>query len=316
MERQESGGFHQRPEFSKETPERIFEYAKAKQQWAIERVSPERMGDSVAHAVEELDHYLATCFDGLPEIQVQTDDARQTQSFKDLGNGEYHIQSSLIPLEGDAKILGEHTLRGTLFGFHRGSGDDIRFYLAQSSPIPMDAGVYTPLVSIGVAGSLVTFGDQLRANEESELQRKGAFIQEKLAEYGPETRQLVGEMIRLLNQPELATVDKLHRSAPIVVELSRSEEVTQQFIDAILDYIRVKLGLTSAQNIKTSSHRVTMTRHPVRSYIQRGEAEFNNVVPQLDLMKANKSLGLIISHADEAIVIPVEYLKVVEKSIG
>lgn len=314
MERQDSGGIQKRPELDRTQPSQLFEYARLREAWILDRISTHQHADAVDHLVDELTGYVAETYEQLPEVRVRAVDVMHTSHFSEPQPGHYQFTLQQLPFDADAKILGEHTIDGVLYGFHRGEENELRMYVARGELSKnLQGGIYTPLLSIGMKETTV----QLRADERAQLlAESGSYISELADEQHPELKYLTEQIGELLDAKGSSIARKLHQCSPLLAEIARHPEVPEKIVDALLDYIRTALDLNSPQDIQTSKHRVHITEQPVRAYQPAGEALFQGVTPQLGLMgeSASRSLGLFISNEEKFISIPVEFVTVIEKA--
>jgi hypothetical protein len=325
MDRPEFGDLHRRPELPTDAPAKVFSYAQQKIAWLKERVSSTQMPDAVDLLVEELQGFITQKLTPLPGITVQASEVYHTQAVSQTERGTYVIKSLPLELEGDAKIYGEHTIEGTLYGFHRGEKNDLRVFVDRAeTPITMRSGIYQPLLSIPVEKSVIRFTAQQEAEQ---LQEKDDYITTQLETYPQQVRVLIIQLINALNSVD-TPAKKLHNASDIIAGIASyvsKEESYEKFIDAVLDYIHIKLGLASPQDITTSSHQVVISERPTSAYRRGGPASFDEVTPQLGVMgeSANRVLGLIFPYKNEEspvtpkydmIRIPVQAVTILRKS--
>lgn len=314
MEVPELPGWRNRPELDRNRPARLFRYARDKQRWLQERVSEHQLPDAINHLVDELEQYATSAFDTMPEITIASPDVQYTRDISGSGTRRV-IESGPLPFEGDAALFGEHALRATLFGFHQGDDTDLRIYASLNDGIrQFMGGIYTPLLSVGVEGSeihLTEFGNA------EQLEERGVYVQEQLPGYDEAVRALVTDILRTLNDSQTSAAKKLHNTSKNMAAIARNAETSQQFVDAMLDIIFLKLNLNLPHDIQASSHRVVITERPVPSYkAQRGPTQFTNIVPQLGLIgeTANRGLGLFFIKNESAVQIPVQYITNIHRS--
>ncbi len=308
MEMPDSPEWMHRPELDRTRPARLFTYAQMKQQWLKDRVHETQLPDAIDHLADELEQYVTGAFTSLPELTIVSQDVHYTREIS--GRGSRHsIESGPLPFEGDAALFGEHALRATLFGFHQGTDHDLRVYVSNDDEVrQFMGGIYTPLLSVGVEGSEIRLAEVSTAEQ---LDERGAYVREQLAEYGTVTSELVRELLKALNEPDLTAIRKLHNTSHVIAEIARHTETSQQFVDALIDIIFLKLGLNVPHDIQTSSHRVVITERPVTSYkAKQGPTHFTGVIPQLGLIgeTANRGLGLFFLKDESAVQIPVQYI--------
>lgn len=314
MERQDSGGIQKRPELDRNDPSQLFTYATQAQRWIHERVSEDLHAERIDSLIETLDTFVHEKFAEMPELRVQATDVVHTKGFAEVQPGIYRIDAEQLPFDVDAQLLGEHTIEGTLHGFHRGANSELRMYVARSEVSQkLKSGIFTPLLSIAVQESAIHYKSDEREREISESK---ALLQARLAEYDDqEIVSLVDRIENYVHDSRTTIASRLHGCSSLVAEIARMSSMDEKLIDAVLDYIRETLDLTSPHDIHTSAHRVHISDHPIRSHQRGGAALFENVTPQLGLMgeSANRTLGLFISNEEKSISISVEFVTVIQK---
>jgi hypothetical protein len=315
MELPEPAERMQRPELDPQRPAKLFSYAAKKQQWIRERMSEHQIPDAIDYLAEELEAYATNVFmGGAPELAITSRDVYYTREINGQGSARL-IEMSPLPLNGDAELYGEHTIQGRLYGFHRGEGNDIRTYVEIGDGVrQFMGGVYTPLLSVGVEGSEIRLAEYSTIEKLEEL---GEYINEQLKHYTSGSKMLVAELLRGLNEKKEVAVKRLHDSSPVIAGIARQEEVTPQFIEALMEIIKLKLKLDTPHDIQTTLYREVITEWPTASYkAQKGPVTFNDIVPQLDLIgeSANKGLGLFFLNNDKAVQIPVQYITSIYKT--
>ncbi len=308
MESPDSPEWMQRPELDENRPARLFTYARDKQRWLRGRVNEHQLPDAIDHLVDELEHFVTSNFDSLPELTITSQDIHYTRGIEGHGS-RYAIESGALPFEGDAALFGEHALRATLFGFHQGTAHDVRVYASTGDKARhFMGGIYTPLLSIGVEDSEIRLAEFSTAEQ---LEERGAYIKEQLSAYDSSVGLSFRELLQKLNEPQVTNIRRLHNTSLTIAEIARHTETTPQFVDAVIDIIFLKLGLNVPHDIQTSSHRVVITERPVTSYkAQQGPTLFQGVIPQLGLIgeSANRGLGLFFMNNERAVQIPVQYI--------
>jgi hypothetical protein len=304
-----------KPELYRNRPDLIFTYARDKQKWLRERVSTARLPNAMDGLVEELENYTSATFGVLPELLIVSRDVHHTVHVGGEGSSVL-IESGPLPLEGDAALYDEHTIRRYLYGFHQGEEHDLRVYVSTpEDPVQMMGGVYIPLISISVENSEIRFAESIIADRITELV---TYITEQLDNYSPEINQLVRNLIRQLKDNETSPVKQLQSSSFLIAGISRLNEVSVPFLDAILEAIKLKLNLDTPHDIKTSAYREVITERPTASYKARPGKSFFGIMPELGLIgeTGNKGIGLFFLEEDTAIQIPVQYITGLYKSVN
>lgn len=315
MEHPEPTERHQRPELDRNRPAELFTYAKDKLRYLRERVNAYHLPSSVEHLSDELEAYISDVFESMPAVTVVSSDIEYTRKLERRGS-EHVLDISGLPFTGDAELLQAHTIEGLLYGFHKGQNDDLRAYVSLNEGVrKLNGGIYTPLLSVNVEHSDITFTEM---SAEEELEEIGARITEMLSDYGAEVKNVVSNLLNRINQPATVAAKKLHEISPILAEIARYENTVPHFVDTILEYVKYRLKLSQPQDISTSSYREVMTEFYVTSFKPRKEPTiFRGITPEVGLIgeSANRSLALMFIHNDKALQIPVQYITSLEKSV-
>jgi len=298
----------QRPELDQYSRSSIFMYAYNKQQWLRERVNEHQLPDAIDHLVNELEQYVTSNFETLPDVSVLSQDIQHTKEI--TGSGTYIvIENEALPFTGDASLFGEHSIAATFFGFHRGRDNDLRVYVSQGNDVRLFmGGIYTPLLSVGLEGSKISLAESRHAEQ---LEERGMYVKERLGDYTEPMSALVNQLIKELNNASVNNIHRLHNSSQIVADIARQDGVTPQFIDAVLDIIFLKLEMNIPHDIQASAHRVVITERPIPSYkAQRGPTVFEGIIPQLGLIgeSASRGIGLFFINNENNVQIPVQYI--------
>ena len=309
MENPDFGEELSRLDIDKVPPERLFDWARQKQQYKRDRVSDEELPEAIEHVVDMLEGYISRNFDLLPEVTVFTRDA----FYGDLENIEFDAVSRKIkvkplPYVGVDALTGEHEIRGRLFGFHRGEMNDLRMYVdTYMEPIATMGGQFSPLISVGVEKSKIQLAEQDQSQRIESIKKE---ISQKLAEIGSD--DLNGLFLlfeQKLNEPQANTLKRLKGASQVVLEmLSFGASKHQTLLDDFYDLIRVKLNLLVPYTIDTTSYRVVMTRKPIASYKPAGPERFIGVVPEIEAFgeSVNRSLGLLFMYGDQPVQVPIQ----------
>lgn len=292
----------------------VFDYARLKQRWINERVNEHQRAEAIEQLAEELEYHITESFDTLPELTITARDVSYTK------NIEYHtdkitVELAPLPLEGDAEIFGEHALQGRLFGFHQGSEGDLRVYLSTGdAPRQLMGGVYTPLLSVSIDSAEIRLSEEDTTKQQYELKR---YIAEQAQEYDQDTRTRIAVLYSLIEEKTGGPVVTLRSCSPVLADIARDKEVTQQVVDALLEMICLNLHLDGPHTIHASSYREVITVRPIPSYkAQPGPVQFENVIPEVGLIgeTASRGMGLFFIHNEAAVQIPVQYITSMYKS--
>lgn len=318
MENPERLGPSAQPELDYNKPARMFTYAREKQQWLRKEWKSERqLSSAIDDLADELERYVSNKFDTLPELTIVSRDIQHTKEI--TGRGDHRIiESGPLPFDNDAAVaFGEHALRATLFGFHRGQeNSDLRVYASTNSDDTRQfmGGIYTPLLSIGVEGSDIKLAS---FHTSEQIGERSKYIKEQLKEYDESVATLVDDLLKNIENSEYTEVRKLHIASDIAGELARHSELSQQFIDAVVDLIFFELDLNAPHDIHASLHRVVKNKQTVPSYKPIPQpTHFKSVVPQLGFIgeSLNRGLGLFFIKNDQPVQIPVQYITNIYRS--
>lgn len=311
----ESAEFHQRPELDRSKPARLFEYAREKQHWARQLSERQRI-EAVDYLADELERYVTEAFDSLPELTITSSDVYYTKAIQ--GQGSRHsIETGTLPLDGDAQLLGEHKIKGTLFGFHRGDEHNLRAYVSVGDEIQyFMGGIYTPLLSVGVEGSSIHLTEYTIAEE---LEKLAAYVNEQVALSGEHLREPTDIFISIVHDPGRSPTKKLHDGSAYLTEISKDPAVVPHFVDALLEIAKLELHLDEPQDITTQLHRVVLSQSPISAYKPVPGPTFFSEVNDIQLgmigETSSKSLGLFFINNEQAVQIPVQYITSIYRSV-
>lgn len=327
MEIPEQGERPRRPELSGIEPSQLFSVARARERWIHDRVSERQLPIAIDYFIEELETYVTATFGGnLPEIDITSRDITQTLGFHTLSATRFGIEVGPRPLEGDDAVLNTHVIKGRLFGFHRGESNDIRVYVDSGLPQHMlQGGIYSEYLSVGIGNSTIRLTEEVQKEEEN---RQSEYVREQLKEYSLEVNHLFGRLVNEIHYKMVrpdeyrSSAQILQHCSPIIAEIEAHPSVKQQLVDAVLDYITVKLQLDTPHTIDVVSHRVIVSGN---GYSRGGPAEFQNTELRLCMMGETKHrmLGLFFSVEDDidgtkntpkTVQVPVQYIKSIYKS--
>lgn len=311
----ESAEFHQRPELDRNKPAKLFLYARDKQRWIQERVSEQQLPDAIDHLVDELERYITESFDSMPELIISSGDIHYTKDIQGYGS-RHAIESGLLPLDGDAQLLGEHEVRGTLFGFHRGEARDLRAYVSVGDGVRhFMGGIYTPLLSAGVEKSSIHLTAYTVAEE---LETLTSYIDQQLPELDEHTQQLAHLFRDTLSDPQKSPTTKLHECSVFLAKIVQDPGIAPHTMDAFMEMTKLSLHLDEPQDIQTQLHRMVISQYPISAYKpQQGPTFFPGIEEiQLGMIgeTAKKSLGLLFIDNEQAVQIPVEYITSIYRS--
>lgn len=307
METPGNPDFTPKPELDRKNPAEIFSYAREKQRWYKKRVSNDRMVYAVDGLVEELENYISSAYDSMPEIIAVGKDVSSTHNISRNGPNII-IENGPMPLEGDAALYEEHEIRGTLYGFHQGDKGDLRVYISTGEePRAYMGGIITPLVSVAVESTDIKLAEISVAEKIEELE---ITIAEQLSVYSSEVTDAVNNLVNTINDSSGSTVNKLQRTSSIIAGIARHPDTSISFVDTIMELVRTRLHLDSPHDIRTTAYRAVISVNPVSSYKAQGAEEFIGVIPELGLIgeTANKGLGLFFLNGETPIQIPVQYI--------
>lgn len=304
-----------RPELDRTEPSEVFTYARDMQRWYRNRMSDRHLSDALDHLANELDDHVSQLFDAGPELEVQASTLHGPQLMR-INGDNYQINSSPSDLEGDAALLGLHTVTGKLYGFHHAKVDDVSqlcvYVQRDEKPVKLRAGIYMPLWSVPVEGAEIHFAQE----KETELLRKlGGFVTALTNERSIPVNAILKELLGVLDNSRLTVVDRLRQSETMLVTLLHEEGLSEYFSDTALDIISHKLQLGVPLSVHASSHRIVTSTPSVKSFNRGGEKEFHGVVPQLEMMgeSINRSLGLFFYNEDKAVQVPVRTIKAIRR---
>lgn len=312
----ESAEFHQRPELDRNEPAKLFLYAKEKQRWIQRHVSDHRLREEIDYLANELERYVSESFDTLPELTITSSDVYYTKEVS--GQGTRHaIESGPLPLDTDAELFGEHTINGVLFGFHRGTDQDLRAYVSLGEGIyQYMGGIYTPLLSVGVEKSVIQLTEYTVAEE---LQTLTTYIDEQLPTLSDDSQKLTRHYRDTLDSRQKSSVTKLHEGSIFLTKLAQDPDVASNTMDALMEMAKLQLHLYDPQDIQTQMHRVVISHSPVSGYKQKTGPTFFPEVEGIQLgmigETVKKSLGLFFIYNDQAVEIPVEYITNIYRSV-
>jgi len=311
----ESAEHHQRPELDRSKPAKLFEYAREKQRWA-EQLSERQRIEAVDYLANELERYVTETFDSLPELTITTSDVHYTKAIH--GQGSRHaIETGPLPLDGDAQLLGEHEMKGILFGFHRGDEHDLRAYVSMGDePQYFMGGIYTPLLSVGVEKSSIHLTQYTVAEE---LEKLATYIDEQLVTSDEHLREPAHNFMDILRDTKKSPTKKLHEGSVFLTEITKDTLVMPRFVDALLEMAKLELQLDEPQDIQTQLHRVVISQSPISAYKPvPGQTSFSNIdTIQLGMIgeTSNKSLGIFFINNEQAVQIPVQYITSIYRSV-
>jgi hypothetical protein len=315
MERSESDDFHiKRPELDKGDPARLFTYATSMQRWIHDRSSREQIGTGIDFLAEELTHYVANSFDQLPELTVRSADIMHTRSIVHPSSdaSTYVIKTEQLPQAQSDRLFREPII-GQYYGFHRGQNNDLRVYISSDqAPLVTNGGIFTPLLSVGIDDADIQF-TQFETDEK--LKDNDEIVTALLEKYNQAIQAKVEKLLVTANDTYTPIVKKLQDCSIIIAEIERDENVSQVLIDALLEYVLIKFGFESPQDIEASAHRIVITQKPIFSHRREGRAEFTNVIPQLGLIgeSADRSLAVLFFHEDKPIQILAKHITAIHK---
>lgn len=305
MELSGSSEWMSKPEFTRQ-PDELFSYACQKQRWLRERVSTEQLPMAVDNLVHELNTYLSSEIGTMPELIVSSRDIHHTKEV--AGEGPLiFIETGSLPLEGDAAMYNEHTIRGALYGFHRGLENDLRVYVTtDEAPRQFMGGTWTPLLSVGIESSEINLAETVEAEQIDELIK---IIDDQVNEYPLDVGHMTRELIEEISNNQYSSIKKLRHASAILARIARQPEPSIPFIDRITELIRLRLHLDEPHDIHTSAYRAVISEQPA-SYKARGEAYFEKVTPQLGLIgeTGSKGLGLFFLYDNAPMQVPVQYI--------
>ncbi len=311
MERSEHGRMDKRPEFEQDKPAQLFDHAKKMEAWYREKVNETILPDDIEILSEQLNNYIDSRFEVPPEVTVVSTDITHTSSVtpNPEHQGVYEITSGPMPYE----LVEQHDIKGILYGFHRGVKNDLRVFIKDKEQIVTEGGIYIPLLSVSVQSSEIKFTAFTAAEQ---LQALGAYITEHINKYGPEASAQVSTLLKGITKDGETALHKLQFNSYIMNEIDSNPLVPQQFVDTLLEYVRLKLKLTMPHDIQTFSHRVAKKGRYVNSYNLEPGALLESVVPELGFIveSGQKSLGLFFLHNERAIEISVQKIGSMHRS--
>lgn len=315
MEQQEPQEVGPRPELKNFQQSELFMYAKAKQAWLKDRVSERHLPEAIDQLIEELESTISHTYEGnLPEVTGTALDVSRTALVSNLVNGRYIIDIEPLPLIDDDALFKEHTLQGTLRGFHRGDSNDLRMYMVPQKDHEVHnlmGGIYERYYSVGMEDAEISFESDKVV---SLLDEKGKYITSQLSQYAPYVAEGVTKLLTAINTHH--TNEALRESSLVITHIAKDPDIPLKFIDALMDVVTIKLQLDTPQDIRASSHRIVLSERPTSAYKANGAGEFFDVVPQLGLLgeSANRSLGLFFLYDQHPVQIPVHYITSIRKT--
>lgn len=303
MESPDSGERAHRPELAGVEPSRLFLVAKDREQWIRARVSEQQLPLAIDHFIEELERYVTERFDGtLPELTVVSPDVIQTIGLHALNATDVRIENGARPFRGDDALLKTHTLKGKLFGFHRGVAHDLRAYIENDQPPQaLPGGIYNGYYSVSVQDSEIRLSEELHIEE---ADRHNEHLDQLLSECDARVSQLYGALLREL--PPRHQMPGEYRSAThilqqcsaILAEIEAHPDVRPQLTDALLDYMTFILSLDAPRTIDVLDHRIIISSS---GYDRGGPAVFEDVELRLCMMgeTRRRMLGVFFSAEQE-----------------
>lgn len=280
-----------------------------KQRWIFDRVNETQRTEAIEFLAEELEHHVTESFDSLPELVITSPDICYTRSI-DMQPERVMIEMAPLPFDGDAKLFGEHTLSGRLYGFHQDTvNGGLRVYVSiGDAPRQLTGGIYTPLLSVDLATSDIKLAE-VSFNER--LHDIKGYVLEQSESYSEETKMLINVLCNVIEQQVGGPALTLQAASPLMVAIAKKQETTPQVIDALLEMTTVCLKLDQAHTLEASSYREVLTDNTVKSYKpQTGPIQFERIVTKPVLIgdTASRGIGLFLVQDATGYEIPVQYI--------
>jgi hypothetical protein len=299
-------------------PGELFAYAKNREQQLRAKLAHQLTGAVEILAIN-LEDYVMQHFEGMPDVIGESQDVYYTKGIERRASGNIVIDQGPLPLHGEGEIAAfeQHPIQGKLYGFHRGTHNELRAYVSNGDePQRFMGGVYTPLLSVGVERSSLQF-------VEYSLEEKTDYIDDHLKTMDQRIVDTTNELLLILPNSKMTMVKKLHDISPLFKEIVSSKNVTPQFVDALIEVVKYKLRLDLPHDLSTDFHRVVISGPPTNAHKRITEkTSFTRVTPEIGIAGESMSpwLGVffIQDNIDEKgpvnIQIPVEYITSIYKT--
>ena len=209
-----------KPQFNSAHPETIFMFGAEKQRWLRRRVSQKDLPAAIGHLANDLDRYMVSAFDDMPELELRSDDIISTQAISggiDRGHENY----------------------------------DLRVYVStvDQMPINLPGGVYKPLLSVGVEGSYIELASEANRKQLRALQ--GSILRQTSDIQDPELGSAVDTLLHILNTARGSSLEKLQKCSPLIAAVEGDQKASAQLTDLLLEYTKKSLRLDAPQLVKT-----------------------------------------------------------------
>ena len=289
-----------KPQFNSAHPETIFMFGAEKQRWLRRRVSQKDLPAAIGHLANDLDRYMVSAFDDMPELELRSDDIISTQAISGGIDRGHNIMSELLVKSGDAELFGEHALRAFYYGFHKGHENyDLRVYVStvDQMPINLPGGVYKPLLSVGVEGSYIELASEANRKQLRALQ--GSILRQTSDIQDPELGSAVDTLLHILNTARGSSLEKLQKCSPLIAAVEGDQKASAQLTDLLLEYTKKSLRLDAPQLVKTLVDPTT----------------FEGVTPELGMVGEPdaRTLAVMFMMNDRAVQIPAQHISIIEQ---
>lgn len=310
MDSSESSEFAHGKELRAITPGALFEFAKNKQLELRAKLG-QPLAREIGILADTLDEYMTHHFDTPPEVIGESRDIYETIEIheKESSTTVEHTMRKILNY-GEISSFEQHSIKGKLFGFHRGLHNELRAYVDDGRAAQkLAGGVYQPLLSLGLEHSDLQF-------VETSVEQNTDFIDSHLDEMDERVVETSHAILEALANSQLTVTEKLRNMSPLFTELAINKQVNAQFIDALLEIVKYKLRLDLPYTITTSMHRVIISQPPTFAHLPvHSETTFEHVSAELGIAGETKRpwLGIFfIENADSQdeanIQIPVDYI--------
>lgn len=276
----ESSDNANRKELHATKPGKLFEFIRSKERELRDKLNqPLPLANEIDLLADTLEEYIADNFETMPEVIGESRDIYDTTRMDDIADVTT-IEHTMRPITGndDISAFEQLPVRGKLFGFHRGSHNELRAYVdTGQTPQKLMGGVYKPLVSLGLEYSDLKFID-------ASLEENTSFIDTELAEMNEDVAEVTYSLLENLSNSRLTMAEKLHHISPLFTDLATNKEVTSQFVDALIEIVKFKFRLDLPHTITTDMHRVVISGPPTNAHRRvTTETAFDHVSTELGL---------------------------------